>query len=235
MRRKILITGGSSGIGLALANMLSARHDVMVTGSRAKSEFTDFLSPDLIYVQASQTDPEAATKMIAEAVLKAGWVKLDNVVLNAGAGFAVEDAIDDVERIRATLDVNLTATILLSRALYPWLAKASGTLTIVGSVAHKGQASFPAYAASKGALNGFVRALRSEWHGRVTVQILHLGPTKTEMHAKAGYDPGRLRSIFIRPKDMAAMMQYAIASKRSPLTLSYLRYLTGGSLIGRRL
>ncbi|MEM5500119.1 SDR family oxidoreductase [Ahrensia kielensis] len=235
MRRKILITGGSSGIGLALANRLSARHDVMVTGSRDCSEITEVFSPNLIYVQASQSDPEAAVKIIAEALLKAGWVKLDNVVLNAGTGFAVKNAIDDVERVRQTIDINLTATILLSRTLYPWLAKAEGTLTIVGSVAHKGQTLFPVYAASKGALHGFVRALRSEWRGRVAVQILHPGPTKTDMHAKAGHDAGRLRSVFIRPSSMAAMMEYAMSSKRSPLSLSFLKYYLGGSIMGKRL
>jgi NAD(P)-dependent dehydrogenase (short-subunit alcohol dehydrogenase family) len=235
MRRKILITGGSSGIGLALANRLSIHHDVMVTGSRPQTDITEPFSSDLIYVQASQSEPDEAVKTIAEALLKAGWVKLDNVVLNAGTGFAVKDAIDDIDRIRETMDINLTATILLSRTLYPWLAKAGGTLSIVGSVAHKGQALFPAYAASKGALNGFVRALRSEWQSRVAVQILHLGPTRTEMHAKAGHDPGRLRSIFIRPSSMAAMMEFAMASKRSPLTLSFRRYARAGSRLGRNL
>ena len=224
MRRKILITGGSSGIGLALANKLSMRHDVMVTGSREKSEITELFSPNLIYVKASQTDPEKAVKTICNALLESGWVRLDNVVLNAGTGFAAKDAIDETATIRRTLDVNLISTILLSHALYPWLAKAKGTLSIIGSVAYKGQALFPVYAASKGALHGFARALRAEWVGRVSVQILHLGPTQTDMHAKAGHDPGAIKSIFLRTAPMAKMIEYTMASKRSPLTLSWMRY-----------
>lgn len=235
IRRKILITGATSGIGLALANRLSLRHDVMVTGSRAAEDITEIFSPNLTYVRASQTDPEKAAQTIAKALLKTGWTRLDNVVLNAGIGFATTDAIDDVERLRDTLDVNLTSTILISRAVYPWLAKTKGTLSIVGSVAHKGQSLFPAYAASKGALNGFVRSLRSEWAGKVTVQILHLGPTQTQMHEKAGHDPGWMRELFIRKEPMAKMVEYAMAAKRSPMTLSWSRFLAGGSITGRRL
>jgi len=235
IRRKILITGATTGIGLALANRLSLRHDVMVTGSRAAEDITEPFSPNLTYVQASQADPEKCAQIIAEALLKAGWTRLDNVVLNAGIGFATDDALDEAERLRSTLDVNVTSTMLIARAVFPWLAKTKGTLSIIGSVAHKGQSLFPAYAASKGALNGFARSLRSEWAGKVVVQILHPGPAQTDMHQKAGHDPGWMRELFIRKEPMAKMIEYAMAAKRSPTTLSWARYLAGGSITGRRL
>ncbi|MEM8540559.1 MAG: SDR family oxidoreductase [Pseudomonadota bacterium] len=235
IRRKILITGATTGIGLALANRLSLRHDVMVTGSRAPEDITEPFSANLTYIRASQADPEKAAQTIAEALLKSGWTRLDNVVLNAGIGFVTQKALDDVDKIRSTQDVNVTSTILIARAVYPWLSKTKGTLTIVGSVAHKGQALFPAYAASKAALNGLARSLRSEWAGSAVVQILHPGPTYTDMHEKAGYDPGWMREIFIRKEPMAKMMEYAIARKHSPVTLSWLRYLAGGSITGKRL
>lgn len=235
IRRKILITGATTGIGLALANRLSLRHDVMVTGSRAAEDINEPFSANLIYIRASQADPEKAAQTIAEALLKEGWTRLDNVILNAGIGFATTDAIDDVNQIRDTMDVNLTATMLIARAVLPWLTKTKGTLTIIGSVAHRGQSLFPAYAASKGALNGFARSLRSEWAGRAIVQILHLGPTQTDMHEKAGYDPGWIRELFVSKGPMTKMVEYAISTKRSPVTLSWSRYLAGGSITGRRL
>ncbi|MDZ7823649.1 MAG: SDR family oxidoreductase [Ahrensia sp.] len=235
MRRRILITGGTSGIGLELANDLSKRHDVMVTGSRPRQDIAEPLSQNLIYVQASQTDPESATQIIAEALLKAGWTRLDNVVLNAGVGHAATDGLDEIDKIRASLDVNLLSTILIARALFPWLQKTHGTLTIIGSVTHNGQGLFPAYAASKGALHGFARALRSEWAGRVSVQILHPGPTHTGMHAKAGHDPGRIAALFLKPSAMARMIEQAMKSKRSPMRLSWAKFIVGGSILGRRL
>lgn len=235
IRRKILITGATSGIGLTLANRLSVRHDVIVTGSRAQEDITEPFSPNLIYLRASQNDPEKAAQLIAEALLKEGWTRLDNVILNAGIGFVASDAVDDVKRIRDTMDVNVNATMLIARAVFPWLTKTKGTLSIVGSVAHKGQSLFPAYAASKGALHGFARSLRSEWAGKAVVQILHLGPTQTDMHQKAGYDPGWMGELFIRKETMAKMVEYAIAARRSPVTISWSRYIGGGSITGRRL
>lgn len=226
-RRRIVITGGTSGIGLELVRRLADRHDILVAGRRADTDALPVLPEGVRYVHAPLTDPEAATQAIAEAMLKAGWVKLDNLVLNAGTGFAVEGGIESAAQIRDTLAVNLTASVLLARALFPWLEKAGGTLTLVGSVAHKGQALFPAYAASKAGLHGLARALRAEWSGRVAVQIVHPGPTRTEMHAKAGHDPGRLRTIFIPAGSMAAMLEGAIVARRSPVTLSFGRYWTG--------
>ncbi len=235
IRRKILITGGTTGIGLALANRLSVRHDVIVTGSRAHEDITEAFSPNLVYVRASQSDPARAVKTIAQQLLKHEWPRLDNVVLNAGVGFAVEDGLDEVAKMRRTLDINVSSTMLIARAMYPWLSKTKGTLTIIGSVAHKGHKRFPSYAASKGALNGLARSLRSEWAGEVAVQVLHPGPVKTGMHEKAGLNPGWVSEFFIRTEPMARMIEYSMSSRRSPITLSWSRYIGGGSITGRRL
>ncbi|MGB7431539.1 MAG: SDR family oxidoreductase [Ahrensia sp.] len=234
-RRKILITGATSGIGLALARRLVDRHDVLVAARKTPQEAKALLPDGCAYVQADFSEPAAASQVIASHLLKAGWTKLDNVVINAGVGFVTDDGCDTPARVRQTLDINLTASILLARALYPWLQKASGTLTLVGSVAHKGQAMFPAYAASKAGLHGFARALRSEWAGRVAVQIIHPGPTRTDMHQKAGFDPGKMADFFLKPDSVALMMERAIASKRSPVTCSFARLAGGGTIVGRSL
>ena len=219
-RRKILITGATDGIGLAFAKRLASRHDLLLTGRRATH-------PDLpegaLYVQADQTYPVECAKIILAAIEKAGWQSLDNAVLNAGTGFAAPSDIDKADNIRQTLAVNLSANVALSHALFPLLEKAYGTLSLVGSVAHKGSPLFPAYAASKAGLDAFARALRSEWQGRATVQIIHPGPTDTGMQAKAGYNAGKMRRIFIKPEIMAEMLERAIASQKSPLKLSFMR------------
>ncbi len=234
-RRRILITGGTDGIGLALARRLCDRHDVMVTGRRPAAQAKAVLPQDTRYAEADNGEPAASATRIADALLRAGWVKLDNAVLNAATGTASPNGIDAVADIRTTLDINLTATVLQARTLYPWLAKAGGTLTLTGSVAHRGADAFAAYAASKAGLHAFARALQSEWQGRVAVQIVHPGPTRTGMHDKAGYDPGRMRSLFIDAGAMAAMMEGAMASSRSPVTLSFGRYWSGGAGRGRKL
>lgn len=234
-RRKILITGATSGIGLALARRLIDRHDVLVVARKPMAEAQAILPEGCAYVQADFAEPAAAVQTIANHLLKTGWTRLDNVVVNAGVGFVTNDGCDTATLLRQTLDINLTSSVLLARALYPWLQKAAGTLTLVGSVAHKGQAMFPAYAASKAGLHGFARALRCEWDGRISVQIIHPGPTRTDMHQKAGFDPGKMAEFFLKPDSVAVMMERAMASKRSPVTCSFARLAGGGTVVGRAL
>ncbi|WP_420408352.1 SDR family NAD(P)-dependent oxidoreductase [Hoeflea sp.] len=233
--RRIVITGGNAGIGLALARKLADRHHVLITGRRPQGELAGILPESASYVVADQSDPEASARALTDGLTDLGWDSVDNAVLNAGVGFAAVDGFDTTEAIRQTLDINLASAIAQARALYSFLERARGTLTFVGSVAHRGSAAIPAYAASKAGLHGLARALRSEWGGRVAVQILHPGPTRTDMHEKAGYDPGRLRALFLDPDETAKMMAAAIASRRSPVTTSWLRYLAGGAFTGRRL
>lgn len=234
-RRRILITGGTDGIGLALAHRFSERHDVMVTGRREPSDLDDVLPQDVLYAMADQREPDKAAQAIAQALLKAGWTKLDNVILNAATGYALSAMEETAAHIRETLDVNLLAAILQARTLHPWLKKAGGTLTIVGSVAHKGMPGFASYAASKAGLHGFARALREEWRGEVKVQVLHPGPTATAMHEEAGNGPGRFSRAFMKTDDVVAMLDCAIASGRARRTLDWRRLLAGGLHLGGRL
>lgn len=233
--RRILITGGNAGLGLALAKKLARRHSLLLSGRKSQSEVAGTLPPGAGYVVADQGDPENSALALVRGVRDFGWDGLDNAVLNAGIGVAAVDGVDSTDAIRQTLDVNLLAAIMQAQALFPLLKKSSGTLTLIGSVAHKGSATIPAYAASKAGLHGLARALRSEWSGQVSVQVLHPGPAKTDIHDKAGYDPGRMRALFLAADDVAAMMASAIAARRSPVTLSWVKYLNGGAYTGRRL
>ena len=233
--RRILITGGNAGLGLALAKKLARRHSILISGRKSQAEVAGVLPRGVGYVVADQSDPEASASALVRGVRDFGWTGIDNAVLNAGLGFATDRGVDSTEAIRATFDVNLLAVMLQAQALHPFLRKAGGTLTFVGSVAHKGTPLVPAYAASKAGLHGLARALRSEWKSEVSVQVLHPGPTKTGMHEKAGHDPGKMGALFLEPEDVAAMLASAMASRRSPVTLSWLRYLGGGAFMGRRL
>ena len=233
--RRVLITGGNAGLGLALAQRLVRHHTLLLTGRKSRAEVDGSLPPGAGYIVADQGDPEGSTLALLRGIGDFGWDRLDNAVLNAGIGLAPGDGLDSTDAIRQTLDVNLSAAILQAQALFPLLEKSRGTLTFIGSVAHAGSATVPAYAASKAGLHGLARALRSEWAGRVAVQVLHPGPARTGMHDKAGYDPGLMRALFLRSDDMAAMMASAIAGRRSPETLSFRRFFGGGAVLGRRL
>ncbi|MEN3794101.1 SDR family oxidoreductase [Fulvimarina sp. MAC3] len=212
-----LITGASSGLGLALARRWAGRYRLVLTGRR--EEFLEALPEDALYVSADLAKAEEAAALLMAALDDAGLERLDLAVLNAGTGLYGDPFAEDAESLRETLAVNLTAPVLLAHSLFPRLKRSGGRLVLVGSVAHRGSGNLATYAASKGGLDAFARALREEWRGRVGVSMIHPGPIATAMHEKAGFDPKGLRRIFASPDRMAAMVERAAARERTVLGL----------------
>jgi 3-oxoacyl-[acyl-carrier protein] reductase len=163
--RRILITGGNAGIGLALAKRFAGRHELLLSGRKPHEDVAGLIPAGSAYVVADQIQAEASARALVEGIREQGWDGLDNAVLNAGIGLAPKSGIDTTEAIRQTLDVNLAAAIAQARALYPFLEKSRGTLTLVGSVAHKGSASNPRLCRIQGRIAriGAGAAVRMEW------------------------------------------------------------------------
>jgi short-subunit dehydrogenase len=222
MKRNILITGGTSGIGAALARLLELDHMVFITGSKPEAAIND-QSVVAHYIAADQSAPIEAANAIEAALQASGIHHLDLVFLNAGIGFWREPAKETAGEIRATLDVNFAATIAIAHRLFPLLERAKGKLVLIGSTSFKGQANLATYAASKAAMDGFARALRSEWQGRVIVQMIHPGPTATPMHRKAGLDAGNMVALFASAKTSAKMILLASKAKRLRTNLTFPR------------
>ena len=232
-RRRILVTGATDGIGLALVRRLSPRHDVVATGRRDIGAAMRLLPENARYIRADQSQPVEAAKAVGRGLLEIGWRQLDYAVLNAGIGWAGSPQEETAKSVRETVDVNLAGTVTLAHMMFPFLRPASGQLTLIGSVARRGAPQFATYAASKAGLYGLSRALAEEWRGKVRVQLLDPGPTMTDMHEKAGLKTGWTRQWFIRPDDMAAMIEAAIRAGATPKTLSFPQYVSGASIFGR--
>lgn len=71
-----------------------------------------------------------------------------------------------------TMAINFSAVVRLMHGPYPALARNSGRVALIGSVADKGSAGMPVYSVSKGALAGLVRSLASEWADRMRPQAM---------------------------------------------------------------
>ncbi|MBT0669145.1 SDR family NAD(P)-dependent oxidoreductase [Novosphingobium profundi] len=166
VNRKILITGGNSGIGRALAEALvAAGNTLIVTGRKAETlKATLEANPAMSGYELDVTDT-ASLAAFTKAVL-ADHPDLDAVILNAGIMEAEDYAADPVstevaDRIVAT---NLTAPIHMAAAFLPHLrARAEAALVTVSSgLAFLPLARTPVYSASKAAIHSFTQSLRHQ-------------------------------------------------------------------------
>ncbi len=219
----IIITGASDGIGLRLAQAyVNAGASVVATGRRSADELGSKLLHGMNYIQADQRDPAMAARSIRKTLERLDWQRCDLAILNAGTGWTGNSLDEPSNSIRDVINTNLTSHVLISLVLAPYLlANPKSHLAIIGSTAHNGATEFASYAASKAGLHGLARSLREEWHGKVKVQIIHPGPVSTDMHAKAGFNPGGLKVFFLNPKFVARAIRHEVKGNRSQVTINH--------------
>ena len=161
---RVLVTGGASGIGLALATAFATRGDrVHICGTNAE-RLNEMLARDTSITGSicNVTDEGAVKGMFAN--LEHTWGGLDVLVNNAGiAGPTAR--IDDVtlDQWLQTMAVNVTGVFLCSRAAAPLLRSSAGSIINISSVAGRlGYAYRSPYCASKFALAGITESLARE-------------------------------------------------------------------------
>jgi len=154
--RTALVTGGRSGIGLAIAERLTSEGANVITAQRQPDKTRPFLIADF-------ADPETPERVISEIIREHG--RLDLLVNNAGVmqeAYAEDMSLEDWNR---TLAINLTAPFLMIRSALKHLRQSKGAIVNVGSI--EGLGSNPmhaAYGASKAGLHGLTRAIAVD-HG----------------------------------------------------------------------
>jgi len=222
--KRVLVTGGSQGIGLATATAFAkAGAEVLITGTRASAvDYADDLSL-FTYIQANFALPKTA------AALAAVVGGIDVLVNNAGTGRADEYTESG---FRSVIDVNLNAVMALSLALYPALKARGGSIVNMGSLSSfLALRETPAYTASKAGLLGLTRALADKWAADgVRVNLVAPGFIRTRMtevsRTDADYERRLLKAVPMRrwgePEEVAEVVLF-LASPRAP-------YITGQSI-----
>jgi NAD(P)-dependent dehydrogenase (short-subunit alcohol dehydrogenase family) len=160
-----LVTGGSQGIGLAIAEGLSAEGARIVIADLRGAEAAAAAFPDGVGLTADVADEIAVEKLVAEAVEGCG--SIDVLVNNAGLYASLEmRAFTEIPLAewRQVMDVNVASMFLMCRAVVPVMQRNGGgrIVNISSGTPFRGVPFLLHYVTSKGAIVAFTRALAKE-------------------------------------------------------------------------
>ena len=199
MQKRVLVTGGSSGIGFAIAEAMAARGARIVIAGRREGKLAEAAarlsgpSNKVGFVAGDVTINSDRHRMLSETIAALGG--LDILVNNAGAVRAGRLELLPEEDIRGMIEVDLVAPILFIRQALPELRKSGDALVVnvTSAAALTGVPFYGTYAAAKAGLSRFGEALRRELKGEgIHVMTVYPIATDTPMMAssKAGADLG---------------------------------------------
>ncbi len=225
--RRVVITGGTDGIGLHLARIMTCQGaDLLIVGRQREDAVRANLMHRQHYVRADLSRPDSPA-LVSQAIDALGWQKIDILIHNAAAGWVGPVEEQSAASVDELISTNLLSPIILSQLLTPQLRMAGGKILFIGSVsADQPCPSFAVYSATKAALSGFARSLRSELKGEIDVQVIHPGPTRTAFHTKSGFRSPRLARFFMPPDVVANAIFRRIERKHATSTVSHGAWLT---------
>jgi len=204
MTKSALVTGGSSGIGLAIARMLRDEGFELTLGSRTPEKVEAAAAGLAAYaVVADVANEEDCVRLVRAHAERFG--RLDVLVNSAGIGVAGSLAELPTKRLDLQLSVNLRGLLLVTRAALPLLRESRGLIvnlaSIAGTMAAPGLA---VYGATKAAVISLTRSLNAELSGDgVRATALCPGFVDTPMAAWTGLAPDDM----IRPEDCAELVR----------------------------
>jgi 3-oxoacyl-[acyl-carrier protein] reductase len=228
--KRALVTGGSRGIGAAIAVAL-AEHgaDVALTfqtsSDQAQAVVASIEKPGRKgrAIKADMADPLAIKRSVEEAVGALGG--LDILVNNAGIAFYNTIADFRLAEIDALLAVNVRGPILATQAAIPHLG-AGGRVITIGSAGADRIVGVPGtvYYMTKSALQSFTRGLAQELGPKeITANLVQPGSTDTDMNPANGQSADFQRSLtplgrFATPADIAAAVAFLASPAARQIT-----------------
>ena len=212
-----VITGASSGIGVAAARLLAGEGVHVVLAARRREKLDDLaaeLGDAATVVQTDVADPDAVRALFDLVGERFGG--LDLLFNNAGTGINAPFAESDPADWRTMIDANLYGVLHCTQAAVPLMAGRPGAMICsVSSVGGRyGTASWSVYSATKFAVVGFSDALRKELGpDGVRVCVLEPGAVRTEFGAnvREAMDERWDSLDAMSPQDVAQALVYAFA------------------------
>jgi NADP-dependent 3-hydroxy acid dehydrogenase YdfG len=213
LKRTVLVTGASSGIGRAVAQHLLQQGHTVIGVSRDCRKFTRTMD-NFSSMQMDLSRLNDIPQQIRQ--LQQRCPEIDAVVFSAGMGRFGSVEEFSYPQIEALMTINFTSQVFLTKALLPTLKrKAYSDLIYIGSeAALKGSRKGALYCASKFALRGFTQALREECaNSNVRVCLINPGMVKTAFFDQLAFEPGDNESNAILPEDVAEAVAYVLGSR----------------------
>jgi 3-oxoacyl-[acyl-carrier protein] reductase len=229
-----LVTGGSRGIGAAIAKRLAADGAaVAITYSRSAAAAAEVVKAieasggKAVAIQADATDATAVAAAVAATV--AAYGRLDVLVNNAGTAIPKpfeEATLEEVDRV---IDLNLRGVLIATKAALGHLRDGGRIINIGSCVGERmGTPGLAAYSATKGAVKMFTQGLAREVGPRgITVNNIQPGPIDTDLNPAAGdWAKPQIENTALKRyghvEEIAAMVAFVAGPEAS--------YITGASL-----
>lgn len=218
-----LVTGASGGLGEAIARDLATRGMKLVLTARSVDRLTSIAASieadtgvEVRTCPADLSQPGAADKL--DRWLDGNGIEIDVLVNNAGVGIHGAFATQDLDRLRAMIQLDVMALTELTHShARRMLDRGRGRILLVGSMAaYQPVALLSAYAAAKAYVLAFGEALHVELAPTVTVTVLSPGLMDTGFNATSGYStPGSLKRMEMLPSDVARIGLDALFAGKS--------------------
>src|SRR3954451_23072914 len=202
--RVAVVTGASSGLGVAFAQALAEAGADLVLAARREdrlaetARLVEAAGRRAVTVRADVAAPEDCRAVVAAAMEQLG--RVDVLVNNAGLGTAVPASRESPEDFRRVIDVNLNGSYFMAQACGRAMREGGGSIVNIGSVLGSTTAFLPqaAYASSKAAIIGMTRDLAQQWTGRKKIRVNALAPGFFESEMTDQYPDGYLEQMMFR-------------------------------------
>ena len=230
-----IVTGASSGLGVALAQHLAEAGADVALGARRldrlaeTAQLVEKTGRRAISVGTDVSDPVQCQHLVDETLVAFGQV--DILVNNAGLGTAYPATRETPQQFREVIDINLNGSYWMAQACGRVMGRGSSIINI-GSVLGFTTADLPqaAYSASKAALVGLTRDLARQWSGRKGIRVNLIAPGMFPTEMTDLYRPGYLETQVPRMDVGRPGNLIELASAVVFLASDAASYITGVSL-----
>lgn len=226
-----IVTGASSGLGIAFAQALAEAGADVAIGARRLQRLHDTAAlvtatgRRALSVATDVADPESCQALVDAAMEEFG--RVDILVNNAGVGTAIPATRETPEEFRSVIDVNLNGCYWMAQACGRVMQPGSSIINI-SSVLGITTAGLPqaAYTASKAGLIGLTRDLAQQWTGRKGIRVNAIAPGFFTSEMTDEYPPGYLESQQPRipmarrgdPRELAASVVFLASDAAGYIT-----------------